>query len=386
MQLFRTFVSFLLSASIFCGVTVCVLCADEPKGKAGEKQDAKSAKDAKDAKAAKTKPKKESPLKGKSRDFEGERFCTQEEQPVRMSATFHYGNADKETVPVLLLHGSEGSRADFEPLTELLTKNGYAVLAPDLRGHGKSTKRLEITMPTIEMKQMTQQRSGGGSRKPKVLWQPTMTAPGSSKLVDYLAEDFQPLDYMMMIRADLPLFRSMLEYFHTEGVINLNRLVVVGIGRGATLAAYVAAQDWQGKDGDKYTKTLVMIAPETIVPTQNIAKFFENNRLVRDNLVMLCAVPKNDQLMTNLANQVRETLLDKEADGDPGGMESRLPIYTYPADHEVRNDSGGESRVPLRFPETFSSRETGLAKTVFKFIEDRNKAFKEREARWTKLR
>ncbi len=210
--------------------------------------------------------KKESAMKGQSRELEGDWFLTREDHPVKLSATYYYGNADKETTPVLLLHDAAGSRKDFMPLITQLTGAGYAVLAPDLRGHGQSVKRYEVTPPTVEMKTKTVARpgsGGGGNRKPKVVADPVIT-PGSTKLVDYLAEDFQPIDYALMIRADVPLLMNTLEKVHAEGMVNLNRLVVIGVGRGAALASYIAAQNWKDKESDRFTKTLILIAPMDI--------------------------------------------------------------------------------------------------------------------------
>ena len=42
--------------------------------------------------------------------------------------------------PLLLVHGYTGSRRDFADFVELLAGRGWHVVAPDLRGHGQSTK------------------------------------------------------------------------------------------------------------------------------------------------------------------------------------------------------------------------------------------------------
>ncbi len=42
--------------------------------------------------------------------------------------------------PLLLVHGYTGSRSDFTDFVELLAGQGWHVVAPDLRGHGQSTK------------------------------------------------------------------------------------------------------------------------------------------------------------------------------------------------------------------------------------------------------
>ena len=335
--------------------------------------------------AVKTKPKKESPMKGQTKDLEGDWFMTDEDHPVKLSATYYFGNADKETVPVLLLHDLNGSRRDFAPLIDRLVKAGYAVLAADFRGHGKSTKRYEITPPKIELKTTTvsknRNNSGGRGQKPKTITQPVVTAPASRKLIDYLVEDFQPDDFRAMIRADLPLLRENLENVHIEGMINLNRLVVVGIGRGAAAAAFWTMQDWRDRKSDRFTKTLVLIAPASIDATTDFSKLFEPNKWIRDDVAIMFAVPNNDLASQGLANKLRTALLDKDAGED----KSKFPIFTYPIEKTVKTDKG-ETKAPMTMAETFSSGEAKLGQTVFEFIDKRNKAFEEKEARWTKLK
>lgn len=42
--------------------------------------------------------------------------------------------------PLLLVHGYTGARSDFEDVVEPLAQRGWHVVAPDLRGHGESSK------------------------------------------------------------------------------------------------------------------------------------------------------------------------------------------------------------------------------------------------------
>jgi len=56
---------------------------------------------------------------------------------VELSAWFYKPDAPNGKV-VILLHGIGASRQDMVPLGYLFLRNGYAVLEPDLRGHGES--------------------------------------------------------------------------------------------------------------------------------------------------------------------------------------------------------------------------------------------------------
>lgn len=329
------------------------------------------------------KNKKEVSLKGQKKELEGDWFLTREDHPVKLSATYYYGNADKETVPVLLLHDIGGKREDFLPLIDRLVNSGYAVMAPDLRGHGKSTKRYEVTPPQFEVKQQTIPRGGGnsGNRKPRVVQGIVSTAPLLKKLIDYEAEDFDQKDYGLMLTADLPLLKSALEKVHAEGMVNLNRLVVVGIGRGAALAALETARDWKDKDSGRFVRTLILIAPADMGPNFPTARVFTNNRQVRENVAVFTLVPQTDVISQGVAAQIRSALLDKDAENDPGGMESKFPVTTFPTEKK-----SGNSSATMSTAEFFSSPEAQLGKTILDFIEARNKGFKEREARWTRLR
>ncbi|MDR1142292.1 MAG: alpha/beta hydrolase [Planctomycetaceae bacterium] len=329
------------------------------------------------------KPKKESPKKGQTQDLEGDMFLTQDK--VRLSATYYYGNADKETVPVLLLHGDKGSRKDFNPLIDLLVNNGYAVLSADLRGHGKSVKRYEYTPPKIEPQVITEQRnsSGGGrGQKPKQTLVPVLKAPASIKLIECLEEEFQPKDYQDMAKFDLSLLRETLERVHAEGMVNLNRLTVVGVGRGAALAAFWARQDWQDKDSHRFAKTLVMIAPTELDPRFDMTKAFSNNKRMQTNLAILFAIPNNDTLGLGIAERIRSALLEKNEDEK---LEANFEIVNYPTTKTVKTDKN-ESKTEMTIAETFSSGEAKLGSAVFNFIDKRNKGFTEKEARWSRLK
>jgi pimeloyl-ACP methyl ester carboxylesterase len=175
-------------------------------------------------------------------------------QPLPPAGTFHYrfrfaiGGVDplsaayypskitnNSSPVVLLIHQSERSSKDFEePIAELkkssfaeeLQKQGYAVLALDLRGHGASTPR----------------RTLAKSEWPNVGY------------------DLQAAYYCLVDR-------------HNRDEFNLAKLGVVALGEGANVAA-----DWAAKGGAVSSEgrasdlgALVLVSPMVDAQSQGVA-------------------------------------------------------------------------------------------------------------------
>ena len=149
---------------------------------------------------------------------------------VKLEATYYPGTSSKETVPVILLHMFKGSRADYRQLAPYLRQKGYAVLVPDLRGHGESTSRRGYSVP---MKASTLGRQ----------------------------------DFIDMVRFDVLRAKQFLIDKNNDGELNIEKLVLVGAEMGASVAMNFARLDWnlppegnrkQGQD----VKAVVLISPE----------------------------------------------------------------------------------------------------------------------------
>jgi pimeloyl-ACP methyl ester carboxylesterase len=134
---------------------------------------------------------------------------------VQLSATFYPGFEHEDTIPIILLHDYEGSRLDFQKLAEDLVPKGYALMMPDLRGHGESTTQ-RIQHPRT----------------------------GAIMETEIDADDFGPPDFQRMRSYDMQVIRRYLLEQNNEGKLNLNRLVLVGAGTGANIAMEWAVTDW----------------------------------------------------------------------------------------------------------------------------------------------
>jgi alpha-beta hydrolase superfamily lysophospholipase len=129
---------------------------------------------------------------------------------------------------VILVHDvGEGSHASVERLAIALQRGGCAVVAPDLRGHGKSLSRaagdtaVASKLPPIRAEALRKSdldlmaAARGGTKRDQAL-----------------------------IRGDIETVRDFLVEKAAEGEVDLDRLCVVGSGVGGTLASLWTAADW----------------------------------------------------------------------------------------------------------------------------------------------
>jgi len=146
----------------------------------------------------------------------------------------------KQVTPVVLLHDEKDTQGMFSSLVARLEKAGrerdqpsFAIVTVDLRGHGASTRQ---TAPT-----------------------------GQSRELD--AAKLSRNDVLAMSAFDMEAVRKLLVTKNDDGELNLNKLCLVGVGMGATVAVNWAAQDWSappllvGKQGQD-VKSLVLVSPQ----------------------------------------------------------------------------------------------------------------------------
>lgn len=174
-----------------------------------------------------------------------------------LKATYFPGNAAKESVPIVLLHGLNGSRQDLLPLAAALQQQNHAVLAPDLRGHGEST-----------------------------------TFSGSNRTLK--ADNMPPAQFGRMVNDDMESIKKFLITENNAGKLNIDRLCVLGAEMGAAVAINWAAVDWSwpplttGKQGQD-VKGLILLSPEWTTKGLPIAKAMSHPQL-RSQISVLIAV------------------------------------------------------------------------------------------------
>ena len=161
------------------------------------------------------------------------------EDQVQLRGIYYKGDADEQTTPVILLHGKDGKKEDWQNLAKTLAERGVAVLVPDLRGYGESTAAY------------VEDYSFGGN--------PPMIRPNH-----YRASDFGSSDWDAMRYDDGHFWIRFLVYLHNQKLINIRKLVLVGNGYGAVVAASWLMEDWKASSSKKgqFARGLLLISPE----------------------------------------------------------------------------------------------------------------------------
>jgi len=186
---------------------------------------------------------------------------------------------DKDRVAVILLHAWKGSRADFLSLGLSLQKLGHAVIAPDLRGHGESNQLVD-----------------GGDKK---------------KLE---AASLRPADFTAMCDhgGEVEQVKNFLMKRNNAGELNIEKLCVVGVEMGASVAINWAALDWswqqlstmkQGQD----VKALVLVSPEWTFKGLPISRAMQNPA-VQSELSVLIIAGKNNAKSMEQAKRLHKQL------------------------------------------------------------------------------
>ena len=158
---------------------------------------------------------------------------------VQLNIVYYEGTEGEKTVPVVVIHDwkSKEEGATYTTLAEYLQTKGYAVILPDLRGYGDSTR----------------QNYFGNLRK----LDPKKARPEN------------------VINGDLEAIRMFLLEENNAKRLNLAATTLIGVGKGALLAGFYAIYDWdpnrrggnprastQIRGGNEDVKALVLISPE----------------------------------------------------------------------------------------------------------------------------
>ncbi len=160
---------------------------------------------------------------------EPERVLMETRDGVELHADWYGGAGGKEAVPVILLHDWDSDRSKLLPLAAYLQKQRqYAVLVPDLRGHGESL--------TVKGSDDELQRSRFKKIELASMWQ------------------------------DIESCRRFLQEKNDAGELNLSLLVVLACGKTGIHATNWCVTDWSwprigGVKQGQNVKALILISP-----------------------------------------------------------------------------------------------------------------------------
>lgn len=160
-----------------------------------------------------------------------ENISLETKDDVTIKATYYASKLKKKAVPIIMLHGWKGNRGEYHIVAGLLQKQGYAVICPDLRGHGES---------------LTYKLANGDSQEFDL---DKMKGPDIEKMV-----------------FDVEAVKRYLVKRNNDGELNVNALCIIGADFSGTIAMMWSAADWnarslpsikQGQD----VKAIVLLSP-----------------------------------------------------------------------------------------------------------------------------
>ena len=223
----------------------------------------------------------------------------------------------KEVVPVMLIHGWKQKSSDFHGLAIRLQRAGHTVIVPDLRGHGRSLSR--------------------------------KNRRGQDEEISY--EKMKPVD-KKNVWLDVQAVKVRLWQEHNEGLLNLERLCVVGAREGAMIALDWAAREWSVRDlatgikRGKNIKALVLLSPKPFMRYTAQAAF--RNPVVQQQLSMMIAVGNADRKAFAESQKLYRRLEGKrdKLPEDPQEAQKKRTLYFAAADTDLQGT--GLTVGPLR--------------------------------------
>lgn len=195
---------------------------------------------------------------------------------LELAMTYYPGTHGKQTIPIVLLHAWKQSRNDYKDLAPTLQALGYAVIVPDLRGHGDST-HLKTARKDESLK----------------------------------ASSMPPGQFSLMVTRDMEAVKTFLWEKNNSGDLNIDKLCVVGAEMGASVALNFAMADAFDQDRNRifrpdyklgrFVKALVLISPE--LSFRGLPIRAANAHMIAD-VAVLILVGKQDSKALNDAMRI----------------------------------------------------------------------------------
>jgi len=201
---------------------------------------------------------------------------------VQLGLTYYPSRKGRQAVPVVLLHGWKQSRGDFKDLALTLQAQGHAVITPDLRGHGQSTR---------------------------------VVSQRNNEPLD--ANSLQPSQFSRMVTEDMKAVKNFLWQRNNAGELNIDKLCLVGAEMGASVALDFAWYDATGYEYGvvyygprklgRFVKALVLISPEWSFRGLPVSRALRHPAVQRE-ISMLILVGKQDPKALSEAKRIYSML------------------------------------------------------------------------------
>jgi pimeloyl-ACP methyl ester carboxylesterase len=219
---------------------------------------------------------------------------------VQLAMTYYAGvtggeveqGMGKKTIPVVLLHGLKQNRNGYKDLALALQKAGYAVIVPDLRGHGGSTRLVGAGRDTtLDVAKMT------------------------------------PGQFGLMVTQDMRTVKDFLWQKNNDKELNIDKLCIVGFEMGTSVAMNFAMFDAVEQERNPvprsdykigcFVKGLVLVSPELAfrgLPTRKAAFY----PYVQRDIATMLVVGKQDAKAESEAKRLHSILakVRSEPEGD----------------------------------------------------------------------
>lgn len=215
---------------------------------------------------------------------------------VSLRCTFYPGTAKKASIPVIMVHGWEGQRSEFDSLALGLQSLGHTIIVPDLRGHGQSTV---VKLPN-----------------------------GDSETIDITK--FRPKD-MESMWQDLERCKKFLLEKNNAGECNIEALCVIGAEFGSILAMHWAVRDWNAPILPAYKQGQDVKALVLLTPMQSFRGITTRDPMahpiIRSRLSIMLVAGSEDAKGRSEAKRLFKTLESSRPKVDPDEQKQKLNLF-----------------------------------------------------------
>jgi pimeloyl-ACP methyl ester carboxylesterase len=224
---------------------------------------------------------------------------------IILRSTYYPSWLGKDAIPILMLHGYEGTRSDYASLALYLQEQGHAVLVPDLRGHGDSTSLTLANGMRVEL------------------------SPKKMNLRDFES-----------MVVDLDAVKSWLLQRNNAGEFNMEALVVIGADMSTVTAMNFALRDWTAPELLNYKNAKDVKALVLLSPAQNYRgtamKVALKHPVVGSQLSVLVAVGKKESTSFNEAKRLVNTLERQHGEVSSSKRPEDKRVVFYAADTNLQ--------------------------------------------------